>query len=56
MGNAVSLGMETAAMFGIVAIYLLLRYRNNQKEKLIAEGATENGKQGDRALDFKYIL
>ncbi|KAL6251349.1 hypothetical protein RBB50_001557 [Rhinocladiella similis] len=56
MGNAVSLGMEAAAMFGIVVIYLLLRYRNNQKEKLIAQGATENGKQGDRALDFKYIL
>ncbi len=56
MGNAVSLGMEFTAMLGIVAIYLLLRHRNNEKEKLIAQGATDNGKQGDRALEFKYIL
>jgi hypothetical protein len=48
--------METAAMLGIVAIYLLLRHRNNEKQKLIAQGTTDNGKQGDRALEFKYVL
>jgi len=56
MGNAVSLAMEAVAMCGIIAIYLLLRHRNNEKQKLIAQGATDNGKEGDRALDFKYIL
>lgn len=56
MGNAVSLGMEFVAMLGIVAIYLLLRYRNNEKQRLIAQGATDNGKEGDQALEFKYIL
>jgi hypothetical protein len=35
---------------------VLLRYRNNKKAKMIAEGATDNGKEGDRALDFTYIL
>ncbi len=56
IGNAVSLGMETLAMAGIGVIFLLLRTRNNKKDKLIAEGATTNGQEGDRALDFKYNL
>ena len=56
MGNSVSLGMEALAMFGIGAIYLLLRRRNAKKDELLAQGVTDNGKQGDRALDFKYAL
>ena len=43
-------------MIGIGVIYLLLRSRNIKKQKLIDEGATENGKEGDKALDFIYIL
>lgn len=56
MGMSISLGMEFIAMLGVASIYFLLRARNAKKAKLIAEGATENGKQGDKALDFEYIL
>ncbi|KFY79984.1 hypothetical protein V499_01090 [Pseudogymnoascus sp. VKM F-103] len=34
----------------------LLRSCNMKKEKLIADGETENGKEGDRGLYFKYLL
>jgi hypothetical protein len=54
MGNSVSLGVEAFASLIIIAMYLLVRRRNQQKEKLVAQGATENGKLGDQALDFKY--
>ncbi len=56
MVNAISLGMEVIAMVGVIIIYFLLRSRNMKKRKLINEGATENGKGGDKALDFEYIL
>ncbi|KAH8700227.1 major facilitator superfamily domain-containing protein [Talaromyces proteolyticus] len=56
LGNAISLTMEVVAMTGIGIIFLLLRSRNNKKQKLIDEGVTDNGKDGDKALDFKYIL
>lgn len=56
VGNSVSLGMETSAMLGIGAIYLLLKWRNAKKDELLAQGALDNGKKGDRALDFKYAL
>jgi MFS family permease len=56
MGNAVSAGLECIAAVFVVLTWLLLRRRNQLKEKLIAEGATTNGMEGDRALDFKYIL
>ncbi|CAH0034662.1 unnamed protein product [Clonostachys rhizophaga] len=54
-GNAVSLGLEAGALVSVVLIYTLLRRRMTQKEQLLAEGKTENGKHGDQALDFKYI-
>ncbi|KIX92931.1 uncharacterized protein Z520_11407 [Fonsecaea multimorphosa CBS 102226] len=54
MGNSVSLGVEAFASLIVIAMYLLVRRRNQQKEKLVAQGATENGKLGDQALDFKY--
>ncbi|EXJ85307.1 hypothetical protein A1O3_05982 [Capronia epimyces CBS 606.96] len=56
MGSAVSMGMEVVALMGTVAIYFLLRSRNMKKQKLINEGATTNEKDGDKALDFEYIL
>ncbi|KAK6008156.1 hypothetical protein QM012_000059 [Aureobasidium pullulans] len=56
MGNAVSAGMETLALCGVVAVWWTLRRRNLQKEKLRAQGAEDNGKCGDRALDFVYNL
>lgn len=54
-GNAVSLGLEAGALISVVLIYTLLRRRMAQKERLLAEGKTENGKHGDQALDFRYI-
>jgi hypothetical protein len=48
--------METIACLGIGAVYLLLRWRNNQKQKLIDQGVTDNGNEGDQGLDFKYNL
>jgi len=56
MGNAVSAGLEVIAAVFVVLTWLLLRRRNQQKDKMIAEGATTNGMEGDRSLDFKYIL
>ncbi|KAI5247863.1 high-affinity nicotinic acid transporter [Aureobasidium subglaciale] len=56
MGNAVSAGMETLALCGVVAVWWTLRRRNMQKEKLRAEGVEDNGKIGDQALDFVYNL
>lgn len=56
MGNSVSAGLEVIAAIFVVATWFLLRRRNQQKEKMIAEGATSNGFNDDRGLDFKYIL
>lgn len=56
MGNSVSLGMEAMALAGVGALYMLLRTRDAKKQKLLDSGASDNGKEGDRALDFKYIL
>lgn len=56
MGNSISAGLEAIAAVFVVATWLLLRRRNQQKDKAIATGATTNGLEGDRALDFKYIL
>lgn len=55
-GNAVSAVMETCALGGIVAIWALLRWRNEQKDKLEAEGSMGNGYDDDRALGFRYNL
>lgn len=56
MGNGISAGLEVVAVVFVVATWVLLRRRNQAKERLVAEGATENGLEGDLALDFKYIL
>jgi hypothetical protein len=55
-GNAVSAGLTVvaAALYG--ASWLLLKRRNVEKERLIAEGATTNSLEGDRSLDTMYIL
>ncbi|KAM0286463.1 hypothetical protein ACHAQH_000889 [Verticillium albo-atrum] len=56
MGNSISAGLEAVAAVFVALTWLLLRRRNQQKEKMIAEGATSNGMEGDRGLDFKYDL
>lgn len=55
-GNAISAGLEVVAVFFVIAAWFILRRRTAQKAKLLAEGATTNGKEGDEALDFKYTL
>ena len=55
-GNAVSAGLTVVAALLYGSCWFLLRNRNIKKEKLIAEGATTNGLEGDLALDHKYIL
>lgn len=55
-GNAVSAGLECVAAVLYACTWFLLRRRNAQKRKLIAEGATTNGFEGDRGLDFMYGL
>lgn len=55
-GNAISAGLTIVAGFLYASCWFLLRKRNVKKSKLIAEGATTNGKEGDQALEFTYIL
>jgi hypothetical protein len=55
-GNAISAGLTIVAGFLYAACWFLLRRRNAKKEKMLAEGATDNGKEGDESLEFKYIL
>ncbi|KAK5678187.1 hypothetical protein LTS10_009357 [Elasticomyces elasticus] len=55
-GNAVSAGLTAVAGFLYGATWWFLWRRNAQKEKLLAEGATTNGKEGDQSLDSMYIL
>jgi hypothetical protein len=55
-GNAVSAGLEVVAAALYLCSWLILRRRNAQKKKLISEGATTNGKEGDQALEFTYGL
>jgi hypothetical protein len=56
VGNAVSAGMETLALCGVVVVWWTLRRRNMEKEKLRSQGVEDNGKDGDQALDFVYVL
>lgn len=56
VGNAVSAGLSIVAAFLYASCWVLLRCRNNRKAKLIAEGATTNGLEGDMSLDSTYIL
>jgi hypothetical protein len=55
-GNALSAGLTVVAGALYAASWLLLNRRNAEKERLIAEGATTNGLEGDRSLDMLYIL
>ena len=55
-GNAVSSGLTVVAGFLYGACWLLLKRRNAKKAKLIAEGATTNGLEGDKSLESMYIL
>ncbi|KAI0161789.1 major facilitator superfamily domain-containing protein [Hypoxylon sp. FL1284] len=56
VGNATSAGLEVVAACLYAASWFILYRRNAQKKKFIAEGATTNGKEGDRSLDFIYGL
>jgi hypothetical protein len=56
IGNGVSMGAEAVAEISILFLYFLLKMRNATKQKLPAEGHTSNGMEGDRALDFMYVL
>lgn len=56
MGNAISAGAETIAWLLIGAIWWLLRWREAKKDALREMGVQDNGKEGDRRLDFKYNL
>ena len=56
MGNAVSMSCEVVASLGVVTMYFMLKRRNSKKAKLLAEGATDNGKEGDKALNFTFLL
>ncbi|KAH9825963.1 high-affinity nicotinic acid transporter-like protein, partial [Teratosphaeria destructans] len=55
-GNAVSAGLTVIAGFLYSLCWLLLWHRNQQKAKLIADGSTSNGKEGDQSLESMYIL
>jgi hypothetical protein len=55
-GNSISAGLDLVAAGLYFSCWMLLRHRNNKKEKLKAEGATTNGYEDDRSLGFKYIL
>lgn len=57
MGNAISLGMEIVACLGISLVWLLLKKRDQKKEKMLSAGAESNGYEGeDRGLQFRYKL
>lgn len=56
IGNSVSAGLTVVAGVLYSVSWLLLKNRNANKAKLIAEGATTNGLEGDRSLDSRYML
>lgn len=55
-GNSISAGLNIVAACLYFSCWMLLRSRNNKKQKMIAEGATTNGYNDDRGLDSTYIL
>ncbi|KAF2015363.1 MFS general substrate transporter [Aaosphaeria arxii CBS 175.79] len=55
-GNSISAGLDIVAAGLYFSCWMLLRRRNLKKDKAIAEGATTNGYEDDRGLDFKYML
>ena len=56
MGNAVSMSCEAVAFIGVGIMYFMLKRRNSEKAKLLAKGVTDNGKEGDGALNFTFLL
>jgi hypothetical protein len=56
MGNSISLAMEFTAILGIGVIYVILKRRNAKKAEQRAQGVTDNGEKGDKALDFDYMF
>lgn len=56
LGNSLSLGFEALALAVPGLIYILLKRRTREKQRLISEGATSNGKVGDQSLDFEYVF
>lgn len=48
--------MEAVAGICIVLMVLVYKYRNRQKAKHVEQGSTDNGKESDEGLDFKYII
>jgi hypothetical protein len=55
-GNSISAGLTVVSGFLYGVCWLLLKRRNAKKENAIAEGATTNGEEGDKSLDFMYHL
>jgi MFS family permease len=56
VGNGISAGLEAVAAVFVGLTWFMLRRRNVEKERLRRDGVTENGKLGDMALGFQYIL
>ena len=56
MGNAISLSTECVALVGVGLIYLLLKYRTKEKNRLLAEGKDSNAKEGDQSLQVQYVV
>lgn len=56
MGNAISLSGTVAGLLAAFGLWCIWRRRNARKNKLIAEGVTENGYEDDRGIGFIYVL
>ncbi|CAG9996346.1 unnamed protein product, partial [Clonostachys byssicola] len=54
-GNAISAGLTVVAAGLYFSCWMLLRYRNSKKAKIIAEGGTTNGYTDDRGIHFEYM-
>lgn len=56
-GNAISLAMEAIACGGVPLVWLLLKRREQAKERALREGKADNGYgEEDRGLKFRYAL
>ncbi|USW49081.1 hypothetical protein Slin15195_G024000 [Septoria linicola] len=56
-GNAIPLAMEVIACGGIGLVWLMLKKRDQKKERMLAAGEVDNGYgDEDRGLQFRYTL
>ncbi|KAI5367271.1 putative major facilitator superfamily, MFS transporter superfamily [Septoria linicola] len=56
-GNAIPLAMEVVACGGIGLVWLMLKKRDQKKERMLAAGEVDNGYgDEDRGLQFRYTL